>query len=126
MELRVLQDPDQCRQLYANSGFASDTGNRRLEKSIGQYDQTHTLKLNTVYELPFGKGQRWMTHGVLSQVIGGWRLSAIQVYNSGFPIGVTSNNPLPIFNGANRPRVTTYDGWRCRSTGGSIRRRIST
>ncbi len=44
-------------------------------------------------------------------MIGGWRLGAIQVYGSGLPLAVTRNNPLPIFNGADRPSVTTYDGW---------------
>jgi hypothetical protein len=39
--------------------------------------------------------------------VGGWRLSAIQIYNSGTPIGVTANGSLPIFNGTNRPWVTT-------------------
>jgi hypothetical protein len=104
---KLLTDSD---TYYANSGFASDNGNRRIEKSIGQYDQTHVLKFNTIYELPFGKGRRWMTRGVLSQVIGGWR-RAIEVYGSGLPLAVTRNNPLPIFNGSTRPSVTTYDGW---------------
>ena len=49
---KLLTDSD---TYYANSGFASDNGNRRLEKSIGQYDQTHVLKFNTIYELPFGR-----------------------------------------------------------------------
>jgi hypothetical protein len=35
----------------------------------------------------------------------------IQSYSSGFPIGVTSNAPLNIFNGTNRPNVTGAD-WR--------------
>ena len=57
---KLLTDSD---TYYANSGIAEDKGNRRLEKSIGQFDQTHVLKFNTIYELPFGKGRRWMTHG---------------------------------------------------------------
>ena len=68
---KLLTDSD---TYYANGGFAEDQGNRRLEKSIGQYDQTHVLKMNTMYELPFGKGRRWLTHGFASQVLGGWRL----------------------------------------------------
>jgi hypothetical protein len=43
----------------------------------------------------------------------------IQTYNTGCPIGVTSNSPLPIFNGANRPVVTTYD-WRAPVSGDSF------
>ncbi len=83
-------------------------------------DQTHTVKLSTVYELPFGSGKRWLSKGgVTNAVLGGWRLSAIQTYNSGFPIGVTSNGTLPIFNGTNRPLVTTYD-WRAPISGSSF------
>jgi hypothetical protein len=111
---KLLTDSD---TYYANGGFAEDQGNRSLEKSIGRFDQTHVLKLNTIYELPFGKGRRWLNKGIGNQVLGGWRLSAVQVYSSGFPIGVTRNAPLPIFNGSNRPVITTYD-WRAPVNGG--------
>ena len=104
---KILTDSD---TYYANAGFAEDQGNRKLEKSIGAYDQTHSVRLSTLYELPFGKGRRWLTHGkVTDELLGGWRLSAIQVYASGYPIGVTRNAPLPIFNGVNRPYITSYN-----------------
>jgi Carboxypeptidase regulatory-like domain/TonB dependent receptor len=111
---KLLTDSD---TYYANAGFAEDNGNRRLEKSIGAYDQTHVVKLSTVYELPFGRGKRWLTKGIANQVLGGWRISGIQTYNSGFPLAVTRNAPLPIFNGSNRPFITTYDGWRATYSG---------
>jgi hypothetical protein len=70
--------------------------------------------------MPFGKGKHWLAKGgLVSNVVGGWRLSAIQAYNSGVPIGVTSNGTLPIFNGTNRPMVTTYD-WRAPISGSSF------
>jgi hypothetical protein len=103
---KLLTDSD---TYYANAGLAEDQGNRRLEKSIGAYDQTHAVKLNTIYELPFGQGKRWLTHGVAAQALGGWRISAIQVYASGYPLAVTRNAPMSIFNGVNRPYITTYD-----------------
>src|SRR5262249_53402221 len=48
--------------------------------------------------------------------LGGWRIGAIQVYSSGYPIGVIRNAPLPIQNGINRPFVTSYD-WKASWTG---------
>jgi Carboxypeptidase regulatory-like domain len=105
---KLLTDSD---TYYANSGSAMDNGNRRLEKSISPFDQTHIFKMNTIYQLPFGKGRRWLNHGVASWAIGGWRVGAIQLYSSGTPIAVTRNNPLPLFNGSDRPTITTYDGW---------------
>jgi hypothetical protein len=88
---------------YAVGGNASDQYNRVLEKGLSSADQTHVLKLSTVYELPFFKGRRFL---------GGWRISGIQVYNSGTPVGVSRTNSLPLFNGGTRPFITTYDNWR--------------
>jgi len=88
-----------------------DAAHPELEWSRGRFDQPHTIKINTVYELPFGEGRRWLTTGVGNQVLGGWRFAAIQSYSSGYPLGVTTNAPLNIFNGTNRPNVTGAD-WR--------------
>lgn len=115
---KILTDSD---TYFANSATAAmDQYNRRIEKSIGQFDQTHTIKFSTIYDLPFGKGQRWATGGILAQIIGGWRVSAIQVYSSGLPIGLTRNNPLPIFNGTTRPFISGYENWRGAVAGGKF------
>ena len=107
---KLMTDSD---TYFANSATAAqDHYNRRIEKSIGQFDQTHQLKFSTIYYLPFGKGQRWASRGILNQVIGGWRVAAIQVYSSGLPIALQRNNPLPLFNGITRPTIDTYEGWR--------------
>ena len=107
---KLITDSD---TYFANSATAAqDHYNRRTEKSIGQFDQTHSLKFSTIYNLPFGQGQRWATRGILNQIIGGWRVAAIQVYGSGLPIALQRNNPLPIFNGITRPTIDTYDNWR--------------
>jgi hypothetical protein len=96
---------------FSGSTGSMDAAQPDLEYSIGRFDQTHSIKLSTVYELPFGAGRRWLKEGVLSQIIGGWRVAGIQIYSSGLPIGVTTSAPLPIFNGTNRPNVTGAD-WR--------------
>jgi len=106
---KLLTDSDS----YDGSTTSQDQYNRRLEKSIGRYDQTHAVKLSTIYELPFGKGRKWMNQGGLANgLLGGWRISGIQSYFSGFPLALTRNNPFPIFNGGTRPTVTSYDNWR--------------
>ena len=98
---KLLTDSD---TYYANAGFAEDNGNRRLEKSIGAYDQTHVGEaeygVRTAVRQRASDGSRT---AFANQMLGGWRLSAIQVYASGFPIGVTVNAPMAIFNGMNRP-----------------------
>ena len=106
---KLMTDSD---TYFANGGAAQDHYNRRLEKSIGQYDQTHVLKFSTLYDLPFGKGRRWLNNGFVSHVLGGWRVAGIQIYSSGLPVALSRNNPLPIFNGSARPFVDSYDNWR--------------
>ena len=104
---KLMTDADS----FAGSTGAMDAAQPELEYSIGSLDQTHIIKLSTVYELPFGEDRRWLTSGIASKILGGWRIAAVQNYASGTPIGVTSNAPLPIFNGTNRPNVTGED-WR--------------
>ncbi len=58
--------------LYAANFFA-----RGLEKSIGQYDVTHDVKFATVYDLPVGRGKRYLSKGPASWVLGDWRVTSI-------------------------------------------------
>jgi hypothetical protein len=104
---RLTTDADS----FSGSGRAMDAARPELEWSIGRFDQPHIIKINTVYELPFGAGRRWLRTGVASYIAGGWRVALIQAYSSGLPIGVTTNAPLNIFNGTNRPNLTGAD-WR--------------
>jgi len=68
---------------FSGSSGSMDTAQPDLEYSIGRFDQPHSLKLSTVYQLPFGPGRRWLKGGVLGHVIGGWRLAGVQIYTSG-------------------------------------------
>lgn len=106
---KIITDSD---TYYANMAGAQDHYNRSLESSIGAFDQTHNLKMSTIYELPFGKGRRWLQSGPANWVLGGWRVAAVQVYASGRPVGLSRNNPLPIFNAQTRPVINGYDNWR--------------
>jgi hypothetical protein len=108
---------------FSGSTGAMDTAQPDLEYAIGRFDQTHSIKLNTVYELPWGEGRRWLNSGVASHVLGGWRFAAVQSYVSGLPIGVTTSAPLPIFNGTNRPNVTGAD-WRAPIAGDEFNPRV--
>jgi hypothetical protein len=109
---KLMTDADQ----FSGSGGSMDTARPELEWSIGRFDQTHSIKISSVLELPFGEGRRWLRSGIANQVLGGWRVAIIQTYSSGFPLGVTTNAPLNIFNGTNRPNVTGAD-WRAPITG---------
>src|SRR6185295_9626651 len=63
---------------FSGSSGSLDAARPETEWSIGAFDVPHAIKVNTVFELPFGEGRRWMRSGIASQVIGGWRIAVIQ------------------------------------------------
>ncbi|MBL8230800.1 MAG: TonB-dependent receptor [Bryobacterales bacterium] len=99
-------------------GYNPDNGtldhyNRRLEKSIGEFDLTHNIKMTYIWELPFGKGKQWLTRGPASWVLGNWRLAGSHFYASGYPLGLGNSAALGgiLFNGRSAATVTTHEGW---------------
>ncbi len=53
--------------------------NRRLERSLSQYDIPQVLNLSYVYHLPFGRGKQFGSswNPFLDAVLGGWRTTGI-------------------------------------------------
>lgn len=54
------------------------------------YDRQHVFQLGWVYDLPFGKGQKWASSGPASHIVGGWNLSGITAAFTGTPFTITS------------------------------------
>ncbi len=56
------------------------------------YDRKLNFEESFTYELPIGKGKRWVnTSGVASSIIGGWKIAGIVSIVSGIPFTVTAN-----------------------------------
>jgi hypothetical protein len=113
---KLLTDSD----TYWGSGSAADFYNRGLEKSIGQFDVTHNFKLGLVYDLPFGKGRKYLTSGPASWALGNWRISSVNIYSSGQPVAISSSYSLPLFAGRGIPYVNSYTGWQPNWKNGSF------
>jgi len=79
-----------------------DNARPELEYSRADYDQAHNIKLNSVYELPFGSGRTFFggSKGVVNAIIGGWQISPILTISSGAPISII--DPRGTFNRAGR------------------------
>jgi hypothetical protein len=77
--------------------------NRRLDRSINEDDIPQRLVVSAVYELPFGKQQKFLANGgVLSHIVGGWQVNGIGTFQSGDPLAVRGANN---FTGINWPNV---------------------
>lgn len=74
-----------------------DNARPELEYSRSDFDQTHVFNFNGIYELPFGKGKRFLNQGgALDRIIGGFQLSTIVRFGSGRPISLI--DPRGTFN----------------------------
>jgi hypothetical protein len=83
---------------------SQDVYNRRLERTITSFQIPHFVKLTWIYDLPLGKGRKWLTGGVMSHVIGGWTVTGIHQYRSGDSLSISGSGPsTALFNGAIRP-----------------------
>ena len=64
------------------------------EKSLSAEDISYRLVINHVYDLPFGRGKKfgggW--HPLLNAIAGGWQLSGIWTFQSGFPLPILTQN----------------------------------
>ena len=75
--------------LYGYTNGSQDVYNRRLERSVAGFDHPQQLKVTWIYELPFGRGRRFLNRGgVVNQILGGWTATGIQAYQSGDPLSI--------------------------------------
>ncbi|HEX8149973.1 MAG TPA: TonB-dependent receptor [Pyrinomonadaceae bacterium] len=65
-----------------------DLNRPELEKARADWDVTHVLNVNSIYELPFGRGKTFFSGagGVLDRIIGGFQLNTIVSLSSGPPL----------------------------------------
>jgi len=75
----LIQDP-------TNLGEAANT--------LSAYDQKHVFKGYLTYELPFGRGKRFVgdSRGFVKGLVSGWTLGTLLRYNTGQPLGFFSSN----------------------------------
>lgn len=69
-----------------------DIRNWRLERGRSDFDRKHTLIINSVYDLPVGRGKTFGSNwnGAINHVLSGWSVNGIYTWMSGEPFSVTS------------------------------------
>src|SRR5262249_30827008 len=67
---------------------------RSIDKRPLSFDYQSVLKMNGLYELPFGKGKLIgkNANGFLDRIIGGWQLGAVAMMYPGAPLPIIGQN----------------------------------
>ena len=66
-------------------------------RAASDFDLRHQVNANWIWELPFGRG-RWIANNVnrgVDAIIGGWQLSGLARWTSGFAVGVGNGAQWP-------------------------------
>jgi hypothetical protein len=70
--------------------------NEALDKGTLSFNHAGVIKINGLYELPFGPGKPWAgnSHGLVSRLVGGWQIGAIFTYFTGAPLTLIGSEGL--------------------------------
>jgi hypothetical protein len=93
------------------------------EWSLSTQNVPDRFTMSATYELPFGKGKKYLTgNNWLNYAVGGWSLNTFGIIQSGFPLQVTQSNSNSLIGASyQRPNGT---GAVSAATSGSIDSRL--
>jgi hypothetical protein len=97
--------------LSANVQATVDNFDLEREFGYSLIDTPHRLNISGTVDLPFGVGKRWLSRrGVAHAILGGWAVSGVGFFQSGFPIVVSQAvSPALAFGFGQRPNVTSVN-----------------
>ena len=120
-----------AKEMDFNGGDSSEVtlfqndNNPRADYSVGDVDMPQRLVITSVWQLPFGSGQRFLNRtGLVDVLAGGWELSGVITVQTGIPFtvyspqdfsnsGSVSPRPDRICNGAGPRTVEEFFNTNC-------------
>src|SRR5260370_21688494 len=90
---------DNVNERFLGGANYIDPYNLALSRSLSAADISQRFVANYVYELPFGHGKRFLSHGIASYILGNWQDSGILTAQTGTPISITAACNFPAVSG---------------------------
>lgn len=90
-------------------GAVQNVYNLDSEYSLSSVHSPHRFSSAFTYEMPFGKGKKWVGKNMVADLlVGGWSVNGIMTYQTGYPLAITqaSNNNGAFGGGGQRPNAT--------------------
>jgi hypothetical protein len=86
-----------------------DNHNTRLDRGLADFDVDHRVVGSFVYDLPFGRGKRFLssTPKVVDIALGNWQLNGILTFQRGFPYSITSPDAGGLLDASGGNRAMT-------------------
>jgi hypothetical protein len=88
---KLISNADDVERIDSGSGGTFSPFQRNRAKAISPSDVPHSFSGTFVYQLPFGKGKRFLGgSGAIDKLVGGWELTSIFRASSGIPFIIRS------------------------------------
>ncbi|HEV2417139.1 MAG TPA: carboxypeptidase regulatory-like domain-containing protein [Terriglobia bacterium] len=98
----------------SGGGVVQNPFNLRAEWALSGFNDTHSLRAFTRYQLPFGDRKHFLNHGgTLARVLGNWALSDNTSFSSGTPLTAFVTGNLS----NNAGNLAPFGGLRANATG---------
>jgi hypothetical protein len=106
---KTLTNGGQIFGVFSSEFGSDDPWNAHSQKAYSFEDMPDILSIAYVYELPVGLGKKFLNRGgVVNQVLGGWKVSGVNQYQSGRPQNIeapVTSGGLEQMDGFNTPDV---------------------
>jgi hypothetical protein len=102
---KSIDDASTTVSFLGSNSSKQNPWNIHLERSISTQDISRVLVIDSIYELPFGKGKHWMANApkAVDMVLGGWQTSGIYSYTTGQPLQISNGGNTTGIGGSIRP-----------------------
>jgi hypothetical protein len=88
---------------FSGGGSVQNSYNLKNEKALSYQDIPHTFVVSYIYELPVGKGKKFLNKsGAVDKALGGWQVGGVQRYQSGQPLAFGCATGIPGYDGCIR------------------------
>jgi len=122
---KLIDDSSQTVTFLGPAGNKQDFYNRRAERSISTQDVSSRLVMSFVYDLPFGRGRKFLAgSGPAAQwILSGWQINGIVTFQTGTPVIITqTQNNTGLGSSGQRPNNNGRSG---KITGGTKDERLN-
>ncbi len=77
---------------YTYSKSIQTAYDQTFVRGLSSFDVPHRVAASYVFELPFGKGKPFLSNGIASKLLGGWRTAGVYTFSVGTPFTVSSGS----------------------------------
>src|SRR5262249_6300390 len=106
---KAIDDGGGIRPLGTDPLFAQTSYCISCERGLSVFDTRQRFVSSVLYDVPFGKSRQFLNRGIASTILGGWELSSIVTFSSGFPLTVvdgTDRSQTATGVNSDRPNLT--------------------